>query len=118
MEKIEYPCPCGGKVKWKKEKVIQQGIDCGILDVEICNKCKSKYLPEESMIIVENKLKENGLWGMKRKEIKFWKTGNSIVTRLAYASRCSYILYISETREEECEARSHDRVSFYFYTIK
>ena len=34
------------------------------------------------MIIVENKLKENGLWGMKRKEIKFWKTGNSIVTRL------------------------------------
>ena len=81
MEKIEYPCPCGGKVKWKKEKVIQQGIDCGILDVEICNKCKSKYLPEESMIVVENKLKENGLWGMERKEIKFWKSGNSITTR-------------------------------------
>jgi len=52
-----------------------------MLDVEICNKCKSKYLPEESMIVVENKLKENGLWGMERKEIKFWKSGNSITTR-------------------------------------
>ncbi|MBS3155287.1 hypothetical protein J4404_02190 [Candidatus Woesearchaeota archaeon] len=81
MKKIEYPCPCGGKVEWKKERIIQQGIDCGILDVEICNKCKSKYLPEESMIVVENKLKENGLWGMERKEIKFWKSGNSITTR-------------------------------------
>ncbi|MBU0929796.1 MAG: hypothetical protein KJ623_01870 [Nanoarchaeota archaeon] len=81
MEKIEYPCPCGGKVKWKKERVIQEGIDCGILNVEICNKCKSKYLPEESMLIVECKLKENGLWGVERKEIKFWKNGNSITTR-------------------------------------
>jgi len=81
MKKIEYPCPCGGKVEWKKERIIQQGIDCGMLDVEICNKCKSKYLPEESMIVVENKLKENGLWGMERKEIKFWKSGNSITTR-------------------------------------
>lgn len=81
MEKIEYPCPCGGKVKWTKERIVQEGIDCGILDIEICNKCKSKYLPEESMFIVENKLKENNLWGVKRKEIKFWKTGNSITTR-------------------------------------
>lgn len=81
MEKIEYPCPCGGHIKWKKERIIQEGVDCGILDVEICEKCGSKYFPEESMSIVENKLKENNLWGIKRKEIKFWKSGSSVVVR-------------------------------------
>ena len=63
MEKLNYPCPCGGKVKWTKEKVTQDGVDCGILDIEICNKCGSKYFPEESMEIIENKLKDKGLWG-------------------------------------------------------
>ena len=81
MEKINYQCPCGGKVKWEKEKVIQDGIDCGILDIEICEKCGSKYFPEESMEIIEDKLKEKGLWGS-RKEIKIWKSGGSVVIRL------------------------------------
>jgi muramoyltetrapeptide carboxypeptidase len=80
-KKLTYPCPCGGKIKWKKEKVIKDGIDCGILDVEICDKCGEEYLPDESMEIVEDKLKQAGLWGVERKEIKFWKSGNSIVTR-------------------------------------
>ena len=71
MKKINYPCPCGGKVKWKKDRVIMEGIDCGILDIEICEKCQEEYLSDESMIVVENKLKENGLWGVERKEIKF-----------------------------------------------
>ena len=81
MNKIQYPCPCGGKLSWKKERIIKDGIDCGILDIEICEKCQEEYLPDESMIVVENKLKENGLWGVERKEIKFWKNGNSITTR-------------------------------------
>lgn len=80
-KKINYPCPCGGRVRWTKEKVVQDGIDCGILDIEICNKCESKYFPEESMEIIEDKLKENGLWGA-RKEIKIWKSGGSVVIRL------------------------------------
>jgi len=81
IKKINFPCPCGGKIEWKKEKVIQEEIDCGTLDVEICNKCGNQYLPDWSMEIVENKLKEAGLWGIKRKEIKFWKSGNSIIIR-------------------------------------
>ena len=81
MKKINFPCPCGGKVKWAKEKVVQDGIDCGILDVEICEKCGSKYFPENSMEIIENKLKEKGIWGA-RKEIKVWKSGESVVIRL------------------------------------
>ena len=81
-KKIKFPCPCGGKIHWAKEKVVQQGIDCGILDVEICGKCGEMYLPDWSMLEVEKKLKEKGLWGMERKEIKFWKSGKSIVMRL------------------------------------
>ena len=81
IKKISFPCPCGGKILWKKEKVVEDGIDCGILDVEYCNKCGEKYFPDWSMKIVESKLQEAGLWGVERKEIKFWKSGNSVVTR-------------------------------------
>ena len=82
MEKINYPCPCGGTLKWKKEKIIEEGIDCGTLDVEYCERCGEVYLPGESLEIVENKLKEHSLWGMQRKEIKFWKSGNAIIIRI------------------------------------
>lgn len=82
MEKLSYPCPCGGTLKWKKKKIIEDGIDCGILNVEYCEKCGEVYLPDESLEIVENKLKEHNLWGMQRKEIKFWKSGNAVVIRI------------------------------------
>lgn len=82
-EKI--PCPCGGVVSWKKEQVVQEGIDCGILEVEYCPKCGTTYLPQESMLVVEEKLKRAGLWGVGRKEIKFWKTGKAITLRLPTA---------------------------------
>ena len=80
-KKPSFPCPCGGKVKWKKEKVIKEGIDCGLLDVEICNKCGEEYFSDESMEVVENKLRQAGLWGVERKEIKFWKSGDSVTVR-------------------------------------
>ena len=82
MEKISYPCPCGGQVKWKKERVIQEEVDCGVLDVEVCDNCGEVYLPEESMLIVEENLKQAGLWGVERKEVKFWKSGSSVTVRL------------------------------------
>lgn len=82
IKKNPYPCPCGGTIKWKKERVTQDGVDCGVLDVEYCEKCKEQYFPEESMRIVEEKLKHAGLWGVQRKEVKFWKSGTSLVIRL------------------------------------
>ena len=82
MGKIEYPCPCGGRLRWKKERVIEEGIDCGILDIEYCNKCFEIYLPDNSLEVVENKLKEHNLWGLQRKQIKFWKSGNAVVIRI------------------------------------
>ncbi len=82
VEKQGYPCPCGGRVKWKKDKVVIEGIDCGVLDVEVCNKCGEEYLPDESLEAVEGKLKAAGLWGIKRKKVSFWKSGNSVVLRI------------------------------------
>ena len=83
MEKLKknFPCPCGGKIKWIKKKVTKDGVDCGILDVEVCDRCNEEYLPDWSMEIVEDKLKDAGLWGIERNEIKFWKTGNSVSIR-------------------------------------
>lgn len=81
VQKIIYPCPCGGKLEWKKERVIKDGVDCGLLDVEYCQKCGEEYLPDESLEIVEDKLRKLGLWGMERRQIKFWKTGKAITIR-------------------------------------
>ena len=82
MEKQSYRCPCGGVIKWKKEKVVVEGIGCGKLDVEYCPTCGEEYFPEETMEIVEKKLKQEGLWGIQRKEATLWKSGNSVVLRI------------------------------------
>ena len=79
---VNYPCPCGGKIKVKKDRVVQQGVDCGILEVSHCEKCGEEYLSDYSMRVVEAKLKEAGLWGVERKEVKFWKSGKSVTIRL------------------------------------
>ncbi len=76
------PCPCGGRLKTRKEKVVQDSIDCGILAVELCSRCGTRYLPEESILVVEEKLKKAGLWGVPRREIKLWKTGNAVTIRI------------------------------------
>ena len=82
MERTKYPCPCGGRVRWKKGKVVVEGVDCGVLDVEVCCKCGEEYLPDESLEIVEDKMKAAGLWGVKRKKVSFWKSGSSVVLRI------------------------------------
>lgn len=82
MEKIAYPCPCGGKIAWKRDNVVVDGVACGILDVEYCSQCGEEYFPEETMGIVEKKLKEHGLWGIQRKEATLWKSGSSVILRI------------------------------------
>lgn len=80
--KENYPCPCGGTITWVKKKVVIEGIDCGTLNVEKCPKCGAEYFPEETMEIVEKKLKQANLWGVPREEVRFWKSGNSLVVRI------------------------------------
>ncbi|MBI4141845.1 AbrB/MazE/SpoVT family DNA-binding domain-containing protein [Candidatus Woesearchaeota archaeon] len=82
MNKPNYHCPCGGTVQWKKDKVVVEGVDCGILDVEYCPKCGEEYFPDETMEIVEKKLKQNGLWGVKRQQATLWQSGKTVVLRI------------------------------------
>ena len=56
-------------------------LDCGILEIEHCKKCGSEYFSDEAMRVVEQKLKQEGLWGQ-RKEVTLWKSGNSVVLRI------------------------------------
>ncbi len=60
-------------------------VDCGTLDIEACPKCGEEYFPEESMEIVEKKLKQAGVWGVQRKEVRLWKSGNSVLLRIPKA---------------------------------
>lgn len=83
MEKLNYPCPCGGRVKWA---------------------CGSKYFPEGSMEIVEDKLKEKGLWGS-RKEVKIWKSGSSVVIRLP--TEISRSMDLAKVIQELCPNLPH-----------
>jgi len=69
-------------VEWKKDSIIVEGVECGVLDVEYCSKCGEEYFPEETMEIVEQKLKENGLWGVQRKEATLWRSGSSVLLRI------------------------------------
>lgn len=82
MRTNKIPCPCGGYLELEKQKVVQDGVDCGLLEVEHCTRCRATYLPEESMLVVEEKLQKAGLWGVMRKEVKFWKTGSAVTIRV------------------------------------
>jgi hypothetical protein len=82
MSENRYPCPCGGTLATSRKRVVQEGVDCGVLEVSECRKCGEEYLPDTSMRVVEQKLKKANLWGVERKEVKFWKTRNSITIRL------------------------------------
>ena len=101
MKKIAYPCPCGGKIKWKKDKVVVDGVPCGTLDIEYCQQCGEEYFPEETMETVEKKLKKQGLWGVQRKEATLWKSGGSVIVR------------IPKDIAEALELKPEERVSMY-----
>ncbi len=108
MRKINYPCPCGGRVKWKRDKVVVEGIDCGILDVETCGKCGEEYLPDKSLEVVEARLKEAGLWGVKRKKATFWKSGSSVVLRIP--KEMANDLKLASNRRADIYAEGKNRI--------
>lgn len=78
----KFPCPCGGRLRRKEEETIIDGINCGLLKVETCLRCGSKYFPDASMEIIERQLKEAGIWGMQKQEVSLWKSGKSVVVRI------------------------------------
>ena len=82
QEKIlPYKCNCGGILKNSQTQVEFFGIDFGLRDCEICTKCGSEYLDDETMDEIEKEVKQQGLFGLE-KQAHITKSGNSLVIRI------------------------------------
>lgn len=57
------------------------GIDFGLKDAEVCTRCGSEYLDQETMKEIETIVKERNIFGLERK-ISVTKSGNSLVIRI------------------------------------
>ena len=53
----------------------------GDFEADVCNLCKEAFFTEESMITIEKKAKEIGVWGIERKT-KIARSGNSLIVRV------------------------------------
>ena len=80
-KEIPYKCSCGGELKRSKVKVEFFGIDFGLKDAEVCTRCGSEYLDQETMKEIETIVKERNIFGLERK-ISVTKSGNSLVIRI------------------------------------
>jgi hypothetical protein len=78
---IPYKCSCGGELKRSKVEVEFFGIDFGLKDAEVCTRCGSEYLDQETMKEIETIVKERNIFGLERK-ISVTKSGNSLVIRI------------------------------------
>ena len=80
-KEIPYKCTCGGELKKSKVEVEFFGIDFGMKDAEVCTRCGSEYLDQETMKEIETIVKERNIFGLERK-ISVTKSGNSLVIRI------------------------------------
>ncbi len=80
-KEIPYKCTCGGELKRSKVEVEFFGIDFGMKDAEVCTRCGSEYLDQETMKEIETIVKERNIFGLERK-ISVTKSGNSLVIRI------------------------------------
>ena len=74
-------CSCGAKLKKSKTNVKFYGIDFGVKDCEICEKCGTEYLDTETMKEIEAEVKKKGLFALEKK-IEVTRSGNSLVIRV------------------------------------
>lgn len=80
-EVLNYECKCGGKLKKSKTEVEFFGIDFGIKNCEVCTKCGTEYLDNETLREIEQEVKKRKLFGLEQM-IRVTKSGNSIVVRI------------------------------------
>lgn len=78
---LQYECKCKGKLKKSKAEVEFFGIDFGIRECDVCTKCGSEYLDNETLKEIEQEIKKRKLFGLEQ-IIRVTKSGNSIVVRI------------------------------------
>jgi len=77
----DVKCKCGGDLRKTETEVEFFGIDFGVKKAEVCNRCGSEYLSQETMDAIEAEVKKRGLYGLERRG-KVSKSGNSLVVRI------------------------------------
>lgn len=80
-ELLPYPCTCGGVLKKSHTQVEFFGIDFGIRECEVCTKCATEYLGDETLDEIEMEVKKKKLFGLEQ-QTAITKSGNSLVIRL------------------------------------
>ena len=78
---VDYPCSCGGILKMSFCSVEFFGIDFGERSCEVCTRCGSEFLDDETLEEIENEVKKRRLFGLEKK-IAVVKSGNSLVFRI------------------------------------
>ncbi len=82
IEKVlPYKCRCGGVLKKSQTAVEFFGVDFGIRDCEVCTRCGSEFLADETLVEVEAEVKKRKLFGLE-KQAQVTKSGNSLVIRI------------------------------------
>ncbi|MEK6874567.1 MAG: hypothetical protein AABX52_02350 [Nanoarchaeota archaeon] len=82
MEQVlNHPCSCGGKLKTSFCSVEFFGINFGERKCEVCTKCGSEFLDEETLKVVEDEVKKKRIFGL-QEEVHATKSGNSLVFRI------------------------------------
>lgn len=76
-------CPACGKgvLRPAADREEMLGVDLGIYDGEVCDRCGESFLSGRSMDRVEARAKELGLRGLATK-VKVVRSGNSLVVRI------------------------------------
>lgn len=78
---FDVRCKCGGRLKKSVTEVEFFGIDFGSREAEICVKCGSEYLSQETMQEVEAEVRRRRLFGLERRG-RVAKSGNSLIIRI------------------------------------
>lgn len=76
-------CPICEKGTLKKTKIreIMFGIDLGEFPAQKCSNCGETFTSEETTILIEDRAKEKGIWGLEKKT-KIARSGNSLAVRI------------------------------------
>lgn len=74
-------CKCGGRLRRGHTEVEFFGIDFGVREAEVCNRCGAEYISQELMEEIELEVKKKGLFGLERRG-HVAKSGNSLVIRI------------------------------------
>jgi len=82
-ERAVGPCPvCDrGKLRLRTIAHVEDDIDYGRFEAEVCDQCDERFFTEESARRIEAREQELGIWGLERRATVSY-SGNSLIVRI------------------------------------